>query len=127
MSFATFIEQQLPCMRRYAFAMVGNLESADKCLAQVLEGLLEARDEETPIDHFRKVDLFVLLQRSIVQHDSKSAKDVMRQLVLLLELEQFSIDKVSMILGIPLAELWHMANSEGYASKWRSMLKRDSF
>ena len=127
MSFATFIEQQLPCMRRYAFAMVGNLESADKCLAQVLEGLLEARDEETPIDHFRKVDLFVLLQRSIVQHDSKSAKDVMRQLVLLLELEQFSIDKVSMILGIPLDELWHMANSEGYASKCDSMLKRDSF
>ena len=127
MSFATFIEQQLPCMRRYAFAMVGNLESADQCLAQVVERLLEARDEETPIDHFRKVDLFILLQRSIVQHDPKSAKDVMRQLVLLLELEQFSIDKVSMILGIPLDELWHLANSEGYASKWRSMLKRDRF
>ena len=89
--------------------------------------MLEARDDETPIDQFRKVDLFVLLQRSIVQHNPKSAKDVMRQLLLLLELEQFSIDKVSMILGIPLDELWHMANSEGYASKWRSMLKRDSF
>ena len=127
MSFATFVEQQLPCMRRYAFAMIGNLENADECVAQVLEGLLEARDDETPIDQFRKVDLFVLLQRSIVQHNPKSAKDVMRQLLLLLELEQFSIDKVSMILGIPLDELWHMANSEGYASKWRSMLKRDSF
>lgn len=127
MSFANFVENQLPCMRRYAFAMIGNLDRADDCLAQVLEGLLDARNEEPPIDHFRKVDLFVMLQRSIVQHDPKSAKDVMRQLVLLLELEQFSIDKVSMILGIPLDELWHMANSEDYASKWRSMLKRDSF
>lgn len=121
MSFATFIEKQLPCMRRYAFAMIGNLESADECLAQVLEGLLEACDEETRIDHFRKVDLFVLLQRSIVQQEPKSSEDIMRQLVLLLEVEQFSIDKVSTILGIPLYELWHLANSEGYASKLCAM------
>ena len=127
MSFATFIEQQLPCMRRYAFAMVGNLESADKCLAQVLEGLLEARNDETPIDHFRKVDLFALLQRSIVQQEPKFANDVMRSLILLLEVERFTIDKVSTILSSPIEELWRLANSEDYVCKIDSMLKRDSF
>lgn len=121
MSFATFVEKQLPCMRRYAFAMIGNLESADECVAKVLEGLLEARDDETPIDLFRKVDLFALLQRSIVQQEPKFAHDIMRSLVLLLEVERFSIDMVSLILSSPIDELWRLANSEGYTSKLCAM------
>ena len=121
MSFATFVEKQLPCMRRYAFAMIGDLASADECLAQVLKGLIAARNDKHPVDQYRKVDLFVLLQRSIVQQEPKFAHVIMRPLVLLLEVEQFSIDKVSLILSIPIDELWRLANSDDYVSTRDSM------
>ncbi|MEM9573339.1 MAG: hypothetical protein AAF996_17875 [Pseudomonadota bacterium] len=125
MSFANFIESQLPCMRRYAFAVLDDISRADACVEQALKDLLEEWSLLGGGSHpVRRVDLFIRLQHYL-QNSSTTATPNRSQLVLLLlEMEQFSIDKVSLILGVPIEELWSLVNSEKYAASRASCAKR---
>ena len=74
-------------------------------------------------DPMRRVDLFVRLQRCLQNSPAAAASDLSRLVLLLLEMEQFSIDKVSLILGVPIEELWSLVNSEAYAAERASCTK----
>lgn len=125
MSFANFIETQLPCMRRYAFAVLNDISQADACVEQVLKDLLgEWSLMGGASDPLRRVDLFVRLQRCLQNSSAVAAPDRSRLVPLLLEMEQFSIDKVSLILGVPIEELWSLVNSDAYADERTSCAKR---
>ena len=125
MSLATFIETQLPCMRRYAFAVLNDISQADACVEQVLKDLLEEWSLMGGASHpVRRVDLFVRLQRCLQNSSAVAAPDRSRLVLLLLEMEQFSIDKVSLILGVPIEELWSLVNSDAYADQRASCAKR---
>ena len=117
MSFAKFVETQLPCMRRYAFPVLDDISRADACVEQVLKDLLEEWSRLGGASHaIRRVDLFVRLQGCLQNSLADAAPDRVQLVLLLLEMEQFSIDKVSLILGVPIEELWSLANSEEYAA-----------
>ena len=120
MLFSDFVEQQVPCMRRYAFGMIEDLARADECLVQVLEGLVSAYQGGQPIDHLSKADLFARLQKVIDESETASVRDIKRKLILLLEMEQFSIDNVCVILNVPLKELLRLAEREGYVINART-------
>ena len=125
MSFANFIETQLPCMRRYAFAVLNDISQADACVEQVLKNLLEEWSlMGGASDPVRRVDLFVRLQRCLQNSSAVAALDRSRLVLLLLEMEQFSIDKVSLILGVPIEELWSLVNSAAYAHERATCAKR---
>ena len=124
MSFANFIETQLPFMRRYAFAVLNDISQADACVEQVLKDLLEERSRSGGVSHpMRRVDLFVRLQRRLKNSSAAATTDQLWLVLLLLEMEQFSIDKVSLILGVPIEELWSLVNSEAYANECASCTK----
>jgi DNA-directed RNA polymerase specialized sigma24 family protein len=125
MSFAKFVETQLPCMRRYAFAVLDDISRADACVEQVLKDLLEEWSRLGGASHaIRRVDLFVRLQGCLQNSSAAAASDRSRLVLLLLEMEQFSIDKVSLILGVPIEELWSLVNSEEYAAERASCTNR---
>ena len=125
MSFANFIETQLPCMRRYAFAVLNDISQADACVEQVLKDLLEEWSlMGGASDPVRRVDLFVRLQRCLQNSAATTPSDRLRLVLLLLEVEQFSIDKVSLILDVPIEELWSLVNSEAYADERAYCAKR---
>ena len=125
MSFANFIETQLPSMRRYAFAVLNDISQADACVEQVLKDLLEEWSlMGGASDPVRRVDLFVRLQSCLQNSSTVAAPDRSRLVLLLLEMEQFSIDKVSLILGVPIEELWSLVNSAAYADERASCAKR---
>ena len=124
MSFATFVDTQLPSMRRYAFGVLNDISQADACVEQVLKDLLEEWSlMGGASDPMRRVDLFVRLQRCLQNSPAAVASDLSRLVLLLLEMEQFSIDKVSLILGVPIEELWSLVNSEAYAAERASCTK----
>ncbi|MEM7327557.1 MAG: hypothetical protein AAF437_02385 [Pseudomonadota bacterium] len=117
MSFANFVETQLPCMRRYAFAVLDDISRADACVEQVLLNLLEERSVSgAALQPMRRVDLFVRLQHVLQTSAMVRRQDRSRHVLLLLEMEQLSINKVSLILDIPLEDLWRLVNSEEYAA-----------
>lgn len=125
MSFAKFVETQLPCMRRYAFAVLDDISRADACVELVLKDLLEEWSLLGSASHpVRRVDLFVRLQGCLQNSSGTATPDRSRLVLLLLEMEQFSIDKVSLILGVPIEELWSLVNSEEYSTKRASCVKR---
>ena len=128
MSFANFIETQLPFMRRYAFAVLNDISQADACVEQVLKDLLEERSRSGGVSHpMRRVDLFVRLQRRLKNSSAAATTDQLWLVLLLLEMEQFSIDKVSLILDVPIEELWSLVNSEEYSAECASCAKRAGF
>ncbi len=125
MSFAKFVETQLPCMRRYAFAVLDDISRADACVEQVLRDLLEEWSRLGGASNpMRRVDLFVRLQRCLQNSSAAAASDRSRLVLLLVEMEQFSIDKVSLILGVPIEKLWSLVNSEAYPAERASCAKR---
>lgn len=105
-------------MRRYAFAVLDDVSRADACVEQVLKDLLEEWSRSGGASHpVRRVDLFVRLQRCLQNSTGTTPSDRLRLVLLLLEVEQFSIDKVSLILGVPIEELWSLVNSDAYADE----------
>ena len=72
----------------------------------------------------RKVDLFVRLQKSLQNSSTGTSRDQLKQVLLLLEMERFSIDKASLILDEPLENLWRLVNSETYSTERDSYAKR---
>lgn len=128
MSFANFVDTQLPCMRRYALAVLNDISQADACLEQVLIDLLEERSlSDVSTQPMRKVDLFVRLQKKLQHSSTNATPNRSRLVLLLLEMEQFSIDKVSLILDVPIEELWSLVNSEEYSAECASCTKRAGF
>lgn len=125
MSFANLVDAQLPRMRRYAFAVLNDISQADACVEQVLTDLLEERSlSGVSTQPMRRVDLFVRLQKSLQNSSAGTSRDQLRQVLLLLKMERFSIDKASLILGEPLEELWRLVNSEAYSAERESYSKR---
>ncbi len=124
MSFAEFVQDQLPAMRRYAFATLGSLDRADECLAHVIRGLLEetthASCSRPPLS---RADLFARLHGTMSAVMPERNSDRNLQVFLLLEMEGFSVDKVGHIIGAPLADLWCLVNSPEYVSRCSAWLK----
>jgi len=124
MSFAEFVQDQLPAMRRYAFATLESLDRADECLAHVIRGLLEETiDAGYSSPPLSRADLFARLHRTMCAVMPERASDRNLQVILLLEMEGFSVDKVGHIIGAPLADLWRLVNSPEYVSRCSAWLK----
>lgn len=125
MSFAKFVESQLPDLRRYAFAVLNDAAQADYCVELVLIDLLEERSLAGAASQpMRRLDLFARLQSYLQKSSAAKEPSLSRQLFLLLEMEQFSIDKVSLILGEPLEDMWRLVNSKEYAIARATYAKR---
>jgi DNA-directed RNA polymerase specialized sigma24 family protein len=111
MSFRQQLASQLPYLRRYARALTGSQSLGDAAVRETLEALLEAPeewDETAPV----KTELFRTFHRiwnseMIAPLESRGRSGVIaefpvkrRQSLLLSTVEGFSVEDVSVILGI---------------------------
>ena len=97
------LERQLPMLRRYAVAAVGDLSTADECVARALERLIEhvaggkvgIKDD---LDHH----MYRLIEEAIQEKTNDRFQSSIWRAILLIELEGVSPEDTARILDLDL-------------------------
>lgn len=112
MSLPELAEKQIPFMRRYARAVLGDAGRGDACVEELLEDIFtDALNEGFDNANTNKTWLFGQLDQALAELDGNQEGKRARRALLLTSMERFSNSQAASVLGVDDTELKSLLQS----------------